>query len=108
MIAGVTACPECGEELELSALSEDRPRADVTQTCTVCDRTLEGAVVFYPDGDFTMVCPFDGIDDDVSAKKEPPSECRCKSDVAVLTARSRTGAIGAYCPDCCPGHYDVG
>jgi hypothetical protein len=108
MLAGVTACPDCGEELALSALSESRPLADVTQTCPVCERTLDGAVLFYPNGDFTMVCPYESPDESVAERKKPPTTCRCGSDVTVLTARSRTGAIGAYCPECCPSHYDVG
>lgn len=107
MLAGVTACPECGGELTLTQLSDDRPIAELQQVCNECNSTLAGTVVFYPDGDFTVVCEFDGVDTAIRERKKPPTTCRCGRDVTVLTERSDSGATGAYCPECCPGHCDV-
>lgn len=100
MVVGITECPECGDVLELSALSDDRPIASVTRTCPTCSFTLEGIVVFYPDDAFAMVTTFDP-----TVVDRAKNECSCGADATVGSLHS-SGRVQTWCSACLPGYAD--
>lgn len=105
MLAGVSYCPFCGDDLEMQQLSDDEPIADVTQACPTCDRTFAGIVVFYPDGSFDLVAVLDAFDTTIADRKLP-NPCQCGAEPVVGRVRVSSGAE-TYCRSCCPDHYDA-